>query len=62
MHRHYTVLVEYNKDDYKTYKFDELDVAKEVYLHAKKHNLNALILDAYNNVIKIDDLVYNRVN
>lgn len=62
MHRHYTVLVEYSKDDYKTYKFDDLEMAKEVYFHAKKNNLNALILDVYNNVIKTNDLVYNQIN
>ena len=59
MHREYTVIIEYDRDDFKTYKFDEFDVAREVYLHAKKNNLYALILDKYNNIIKMEDLVYN---
>ena len=55
MHRPYTVIISHNGDDYKAYKFDEFDTAKEIYLHAKKNNFYAIMLDEYNNILKIED-------
>lgn len=49
----YKVLVEFNKDDYKTYEFDDFESAKEVFLHAKENGLNALIIDKSGNIISL---------
>ena len=49
----YKVLVEFNKDDYKTYEFDDFESAKEIYLHAKSKGLNVLIIDKSGNIISL---------
>jgi cell division protein FtsL len=48
----YKVLVEFDKNKYETYEFNELSFAEQIYDDAKENGLNALILDKSGNVVK----------